>query len=60
MRPYGRPEPGAERLVTRNAAGFGSLLGPQPGGRARDSSRHADMNEAAAAADASACGWAGF
>jgi hypothetical protein len=28
---------------TKNAAGTGSLLGPQSGGSARDSSRHADF-----------------
>jgi hypothetical protein len=30
--------------VTANASGFGNLLGPQPGGRARDSSSHADLS----------------
>jgi hypothetical protein len=31
-------------LLLANAAGSGSILGPQPGGRTQDSSRHADIS----------------
>jgi hypothetical protein len=29
--------------LPENALGYGSILGPQPGGRARDSSRNGDF-----------------
>lgn len=32
------------KLIAENAPGTRSLLGPQPGGRARDSSHHADFS----------------
>jgi len=41
--------------VCGNAPGSGSVLGPRLNGKVQSSSRNADMNEAAAAADASAC-----
>ena len=42
--------------VTATAPGSGSVLGPPRAGGAQHSSRKADLNEAAAAADASARG----
>jgi len=41
--------------VPINTAGYGSILGAQHAGSAQHSSRKADLNEAAAAANACAC-----